>query len=132
MEPSQPAPHHPAQGEVANAGGNMTIIVTLGGEMESVNVARLKASLSAYLAKVKAGEEVVVTERGRPIAKLSPVRLSLDDPDRVRELARQGRIRLPENQADPQFWEQFWKLPHPEDPRGLALQALLEEREDGR
>lgn len=99
--------------------------------MESVNVARLKASLSAYLTRVKAGEEVLVTERGRPIARLSPVLLSLDDPHRVRDLARQGRVRLPDKQADPQFWEQFWKLPHPEDSQGLALKALLQDRERG-
>src|SRR5438876_231150 len=72
--------------------------------MESVNVARLKASLSAYLAKVKSGEEVVVTERGRPIAKLNPVQVGRGDPDRVRELARQGRIRLPDKEADPEIW----------------------------
>ncbi|HEY3118351.1 MAG TPA: type II toxin-antitoxin system prevent-host-death family antitoxin [Chloroflexota bacterium] len=100
--------------------------------MESVNVARLKASLSAYLARVKTGEEVVVTERGRPIARLSPVRLPLNDPERVRELARQGRIRLPDKQADPESWAQFWKRPRPEDPEDLTLKALLEDREEGR
>ena len=36
------------------------------GHMVVTNVATLKASLSELLANVKAGEEVVVTERGRP------------------------------------------------------------------
>ena len=41
--------------------------------MKSASVSKLKATLSACLAWVKAGEEVVVTERGRPIAKLVPI-----------------------------------------------------------
>ena len=28
--------------------------------------------------------------------------------------------------------EEFWKLPRPEDPEGLALKSLLEDREHGR
>ena len=40
--------------------------------MKTVPVAELKASLSAYLRRVKAGEDVLVTERGRPIARLTP------------------------------------------------------------
>jgi prevent-host-death family protein len=42
--------------------------------MATAGVAQLKASLSRYLARVKAGEELVVTERGRPVAKLVPIR----------------------------------------------------------
>lgn len=41
--------------------------------MDTAAVSRLKARLSEYLAKVKAGEEVVVTERGRPVARIVPV-----------------------------------------------------------
>ncbi len=40
--------------------------------MKTTTVSKLKASLSEYLRSVKAGEEVLVTERGRPIAKLTP------------------------------------------------------------
>ena len=41
--------------------------------MTTATVSKLKASLSEYLRRVKAGEEVLVSERGRPIAKLVPV-----------------------------------------------------------
>ena len=34
--------------------------------MQTATVSRLKMSLSAYLRQVKAGEEVVITEHGRP------------------------------------------------------------------
>ncbi len=37
-----------------------------------VGVRDLKAHLSAHLDRVKAGQTVVVTERGRPVAKLVP------------------------------------------------------------
>src|SRR5438477_312306 len=48
--------------------------LTRGGlEMRSATVSKLKATLSEHLARVKAGEEVVVTERGKPIAKIVPI-----------------------------------------------------------
>lgn len=37
-----------------------------------VGVRDLKARLSEYLGKVAAGEDVVVTDRGRPVARLVP------------------------------------------------------------
>ncbi|HEX6710877.1 MAG TPA: type II toxin-antitoxin system prevent-host-death family antitoxin [Rubrobacter sp.] len=39
--------------------------------MESAGVAQLKARLSEYLARVKAGEEVLVTDRGQPVSSRS-------------------------------------------------------------
>lgn len=39
--------------------------------MTMVGIARLKAQLSRYLEAAKRGDEVVVTERGRPVAKLA-------------------------------------------------------------
>jgi prevent-host-death family protein len=38
-----------------------------------VGVRELKARLSAYLAAVQQGKEVVVTDRGRPVARIVPV-----------------------------------------------------------
>ena len=40
--------------------------------MDSVGVRELRDRLSEYLRRVKAGERLVVTERGRPVALLSP------------------------------------------------------------
>jgi prevent-host-death family protein len=39
---------------------------------ESVGIRELKQNASAVVAKVKAGETVVVTERGVPVARLIP------------------------------------------------------------
>ncbi len=41
--------------------------------MVSVGIKELKEKLSSYVAKVRHGEEVVVTDRGREIAVISPI-----------------------------------------------------------
>lgn len=42
--------------------------------MESVGVKELKQNTSAVLRRVAAGESLIVTDRGRPVACLSPIR----------------------------------------------------------
>ncbi|MBA3606361.1 MAG: type II toxin-antitoxin system prevent-host-death family antitoxin [Acidimicrobiia bacterium] len=41
--------------------------------MTSIGVRELRQHASRWLARVKAGERIVVTERGRPIAELVPI-----------------------------------------------------------
>jgi prevent-host-death family protein len=96
--------------------------------MTRVTVSKLKASLSAYLRRVKAGEEVLVSERGRPIAKLIPVTGADALPDHLAEMVRQGLARVGSRRLS----RAFWSLPRPKDPKGRVLAALLEEREQGR
>lgn len=92
-------------------------------------VSKLKARLSEHLARVKAGEEVLVTERGKPIAKIVPVpREQAEVSAHVLELARAGLIKLGTGKLP----KGFWKMPRPADPTGAVLKALLEERESGR
>lgn len=54
-----------------------------------VGVRELRDHLSRYLERVKAGEELTVTEHGRPIARLVGPR----PPDRWDELVARGLIR---------------------------------------
>lgn len=42
--------------------------------METISVADTKAHLSELLNRVEKGEEIVVTRRGKPVARLSPVK----------------------------------------------------------
>jgi prevent-host-death family protein len=60
----------------------------------TASIVQLKARLSEYMARVKAGNEVVVTERGVPVARIVP----LDAADRLKtrrqRLARAGLLRL--------------------------------------
>jgi prevent-host-death family protein len=58
----------------------------------SVGVRDLKNGLSAHLDRVKAGEEITVTEHGRPIARLIPVGA---DVDRMTALVDAGIVRAP-------------------------------------
>ena len=44
-----------------------------------VAVRELKNRLSEYLRRVEAGEEVVVTSRGRPVAQLVPIRRAVSE-----------------------------------------------------
>lgn len=46
--------------------------------MNTVSVAEAKAHLSELLNQVEAGEEIVITRRGQPIARLAPERKSLN------------------------------------------------------
>jgi len=55
---------------------------------DRVGVRELKASLSAYLRRVSEGESVVVTDHGRPVARLVPP----DVPERLSQLIREGRL----------------------------------------
>jgi prevent-host-death family protein len=97
--------------------------------MKSATVSKLKATLSEFLARVKAGEEVIVTERGRPIAKIVPIpRSGSADSAHLLDLARAGLVRIGSGKLP----EGFWKLPRPKDKQGAALKALLEERAEGR
>ena len=84
-----------------------------------MGIAELKALLSETLARVKAGEEVLVTEHGRPIARLLP--LSAAAPAAAtQELVRSGQVKAPEKRLD----ETFWQLPRAEyrvPPRRRSL-----------
>ena len=40
--------------------------------MSTINLAQAKARLSELLDKVEAGQEVVITRRGKPVGRLSP------------------------------------------------------------
>jgi len=92
------------------------------------SISILKAQLSRYLDAVKAGEEIIVTERGRPIARLSTIEHSEDPSGRVAQLVREGRLRPPSH-ALPEVFEHACRL---SDPTGRALHTLLEERREGR
>jgi prevent-host-death family protein len=65
--------------------------------MRAVNIADLKNNLSKYLDEVKQGEEVLIKDRNRPVAKIIPLVLADDEEAELTALAAEGKIRLPEN-----------------------------------
>lgn len=46
--------------------------------METVNIHQAKTNLSRLLARVEQGEEIVIANRGIPVAKLVPFQTSLN------------------------------------------------------
>ncbi|MDP3714590.1 MAG: type II toxin-antitoxin system prevent-host-death family antitoxin [Mycobacteriales bacterium] len=56
-----------------------------------VAVSELRTHLSAYLARVRAGEQIVVTERGLPVARL----VGIDTDDALERLTAEGVVSRP-------------------------------------
>ena len=56
-----------------------------------VGIRELKAKLSEYLTRAQAGEEVVVTDRGRPVARIVAVRAA----DAVERGVDEGWVAAP-------------------------------------
>ncbi len=95
--------------------------------MTTTSISDLKARLSAYLDIVRQGDEVLVTDRGRVIARLAPVSGGVLEDSRRETLIRSGRL-IPPSRALP---KDFWKTAHPRDAKGRSLAALLADRSDG-
>ena len=94
--------------------------------MRSATISNLKAKLSEYVAWVKRGEEVLVTERGKPVARLVPVAPDTAEDERIQALVKRGVVR-------PGTGDMRDLLPHLPVCRvreGAVLEALEEERRD--
>jgi prevent-host-death family protein len=96
--------------------------------MKIAAVSKLKARLSEYLNQVKAGNEVLITDRGKPVARLVPISRTRGVGESLARMERQGLIKLGSGRLP----KDFWAMPRAEDPKGLVLKALLEERKEGR
>jgi len=91
--------------------------------MATVGVRDLKNGLTQYLRRTKLGEEIVITERGKPIAVIQPIReakkKSLEA--RMAAAAARGLITLPEGRPFPKA--------RPVKVRGVPLsRTILEDR----
>ena len=86
-----------------------------------VGVRELRQNLSRYLRRVAAGEQLEVTERGKPVAILAPI---ADDSSPLQRLVASGIVRAAEGD--------LLDLPPPRGPvttrASEALEELREER----
>jgi prevent-host-death family protein len=71
--------------------------MTLHSSQSQVGVRELHDRLSEYLERVERGGEVVVTRRGRPIARIS----GLEGERPLEDLARRGLVRMPRTARSP-------------------------------
>jgi prevent-host-death family protein len=66
---------------------------SVAGQKNTASVVQLKARLSEYLRRVKAGNELIVTERGLPIARIVPLEADERRTTRDERLIRAGLMR---------------------------------------
>ena len=96
--------------------------------MRHASIAALKAHLSEYIDAAKAGEEIIVTDRNKPVARLGPVGAPLRRDAQLTGLIRAGLARPAVRTLSREFWER----PRPRDREARALAGLIEERTEGR
>ena len=98
--------------------------------MKTASITEARNQLSALIDLVRAGESVVITDRGRPVARLVPETADATGDDgeaRLARLERAGVIRRAKQPLDGPLGE----LPPPVPLPGV-LDALLDERREGR
>jgi len=98
--------------------------------MERTTISQLKARLSAYLKKVRAGQTILILDRDEPVARLERVgapegRAAGDE--RLARLERAGLLRRATRRVSLTALREG--APR---PRASVLEALLEERREGR
>ena len=95
--------------------------------MRSTNIADLRNRLTQYLKEVRAGEEIVVRDRQRPIAKIVPFTVDADEEDDA-DLVAAGVIRKGSGKLPRSFWSGrrrggvAWEV---------AVAAVLADRDEG-
>jgi prevent-host-death family protein len=99
--------------------------------MKTATITQAKNQLSALIARVRHGEAIVITDRGRPVARLvSAVTAAAADPDgRLARLERRGGLRRAT--VPPPRRLILRRFPRRAKPSGV-LEALLSERHQGR
>ena len=76
---------------------------------------------------MKAGEEVLATERGLPLAKLASALGPGPLPDYFIEMEKQGLIKRGARKLSKEFWD----LPRSLDLADAVRKTLLQEEEEG-
>jgi len=82
-----------------------------------VGIRELRADLSRYLKRVREGEEILVTDRGTPIARITPA----DGRSKLDELIAAGVLTPPVNRGPR-------KVPKPMKIKGGISDLVIEQR----
>jgi prevent-host-death family protein len=97
--------------------------------MKTATITEAKNGLSALLDRVRSGETVLITDRGRAVARLEPVVTPTDATGRRERLERAGLARI--GTAPPPAHRIHRPAPRLQGGTS-AVQALLDERRTGR
>lgn len=97
--------------------------------MKTASISEAKNRLSALLDRVRKGETVLISDRGRPVAQLAPLAANSTESalSRLADLERRGVVRRARTKPRR-------RLPPPVvlPPGSSVLAALLEDRDLGR
>ncbi len=93
--------------------------------MRMVNIADLKAQLSAHIQRVRKGEEVLVCDRNKPVARIVPYRPE-DYSDQEQRLIARGVLTPPVKRRAPSV---AWPTPPGNVPDEIMAMIWREERE---
>src|SRR5262245_57262576 len=99
--------------------------------MKKASITEAKNNLSALIDGLKSGSDVLIVDRGRPVARLEPVtnRLNADDEGRLARLVRDGIVRPGRRQ----FPKAVLANRPPRPKAGASgVRTLIEERRTGR
>ena len=99
---------------------SMVVCGYVEGALGSVGVRDLRNNLSEYLRRVKQGELLVITDRGKPIGELGPA-AGGGSAERARELVRKGVASW--SGGKPKGLSQA-----PRPTAGLVSEAVIEDR----
>ena len=96
--------------------------------MIRASVSEAKQKLSVLLQAVRRGEQVLITHRGRPFARIDPIELPVQN-EQIASLIERGIILPAKNKLD---IDGFQKMQLPKSPSdGTLVEAVIEEREEG-
>ena len=99
--------------------------------MKKASISEAKNNLSALIDGLKSGSSVLLVDRGRPVARLEPVGREKENSEqgRLARLLRDGLMRPRRSALTRTFLS---SEPPNAKPGASALDALLEERREGR
>ena len=97
--------------------------------MKTASISQVKNGLSGFVDQVRAGESILVTDRGVVVARLEPAGAGPDASGRLERLERAGLVRV--GRAAPPV--ELFHSPAPRAAPGVSVvEILLDERRDGR
>lgn len=96
--------------------------------MKTATITEVKNRLSALIDQVRAGESILITDRGLAVARLEPVTAAPEPSGRLHRLERAGIVRI--GGAPP---PDLLQAPGPRLPEGVsAARIVIDERRSGR
>ncbi len=94
--------------------------------MKTVNIGELKAKLSAHIKLVRNGEQLLVCDRDKPVARIIPYRAD-DYSEEMQDLIARGIVTPPLKKRTAPF---SWPTPPGNIPDDVMQKIWDEERED--